>query len=265
MRSLALSVTLTLALGATASAQLDKLLAPVSVIAAAASASLDEKTGTDSTSVKEALHILTAEEALTTITRQLQDRYSPEGELKLQIASRWGRILVPNEYELTIVDYPAAGLSSAFVARCKLTAKGQALGDFPVSLRAQLWREVWVAEGRLDRGQVLDRSLISAQKIDVLRERETPLSSDIDPTIYDLAQSVAPGHPLTRRDVSERPVIHKGEVVEVVARQGAFAIRMKALALENGVSQELIKMRNIESRKDFTAQVINESQVEVHF
>ncbi|MGH7938919.1 MAG: hypothetical protein ACRD5Z_02370, partial [Bryobacteraceae bacterium] len=111
MRSLFLSVTFTLALGATASAQLDKLLAPVSVVAAAASASLDGKTGADSTSVREALHILTPDEALTTITKQLQDRYSPEGELKLQIASRWGRILVPNEYELTIVDYPAAGLS----------------------------------------------------------------------------------------------------------------------------------------------------------
>ncbi|HEY2801344.1 MAG TPA: flagellar basal body P-ring formation chaperone FlgA [Chthoniobacterales bacterium] len=265
MRSLFLSVAATLALGATASAQLDKLLAPVGVVAAAASTSLDGKTGTDSPPAKEALHILTPEEALTTIKKQLQERYSLEGELKLEVASRWARILVPHEYELTIVDYPGAGLSSAFVVRCKLTAKDQALGDFPVALRAQLWREVWVAGGRLDRGQVLDRSLISAQKVDVLRERETLLSSDVDPTIYDLAQSVAPGRPLTRRDVSERPVIHKGEVVEVVARQGTFAIRMKALALEDGVSRALIKMRNIESRKDFTAQVINESQVEVQF
>jgi len=79
------------------------------------------------------------------------------------------------------------------------------------------------------------------------------------------AQSVAPGRPLTRRDVSERPVIHKGDVVDVIAHQGVFSIRMKAQALENGIKRELIKMRNIESRKDFTAQVVNESEVEVHF
>jgi flagella basal body P-ring formation protein FlgA len=101
--------------------------------------------------------------------------------------------------------------------------------------------------------------------VDVLREHESLLTSDTDPTAFDVAQSVAPGRPLTRRDVSERPVIHKGEVVDVIARQGAFAIRMKALALENGIRRDLIKMRNLESHRDFTAQVINENQVEVHF
>jgi flagella basal body P-ring formation protein FlgA len=151
------------------------------------------------------------------------------------------------------------------VVRCKLTSNGQSLGEFQIPLRAELWREVWVADGRLDRGQAVDRSFVSAQKVDVLREHESLLTSDTDPTAFDVAQSVAPGRPLTRRDVSERPVIHKGEVVDVIARQGAFAIRMKALALENGITRDLIKMRNLESHRDFTAQVINENQVEVHF
>lgn len=260
MRLLLLSLSLVLLFAAGASAQLDKILAPVDLAGGASSTQQQKQNA-----AKDALHSLTFNEALPQLQKQLVDRFSVNGDLKLETTVRWGRILVPNDYQLTIVDYPGAGLSSAFSVRCKLTANGQSLGEFQIPLRAELWREVWVAEGRLDRGQTLDRSLVTAQKIDVLREHETLLTTDIDPTVFDVSQSVAAGRPLSRRDVSERPVIHKGDVVDVIAHQGAFAIRMKAQALENGIARELIKMRNIESRKDFTAQVVNENEVEVHF
>lgn len=260
MRRLLLSLSLIFPLYAGASTPLDKILAPVDLAVNAPSAALEKQKPP-----KDSLHQLTLNEALPQLQKQLIERFSVNGELKLETATRWERILVPAAYQLTIVDYPGAGLSSAFIVRCKLTANGQALGEFQVPLRAELWREVWVADGRLDRGQTLDRSLVTAQQIDVLREHDTPLTTEIDPTVFDVAQSVAPGRPLTRRDVSERPVIHKGDVVDVIAHQGVFSIRMKAQALENGIRRELIKMRNIESRKDFTAQVVNESEVEVHF
>lgn len=261
MRPLPVLLLATFLLCASASAQLDQLLVPVNLAAVApSSGQVGGKIAT-----QPALHALTPAEVLPPLAKQLGDRFSLDGELKLETVSPWGRIMVPADYDLTIVDYPGGGVSTAFTVRCQLSAHGESLGEFQVPLRAQLWRDVWVAEGRLDRGQSIDRSLVVAQKLDVLRERESLLAAEVDPTIYNLAQSVAPGRPLTRRDVSERPVIHKGEVVDVVARQGAFAIRMKALALENGIARELIKMRNLESRKDFTAEVVNENQVEVHF
>ena len=50
-----------------------------------------------------------------------------------------------------------------------------------------------------------------------------------------------------------------------MAQQGLLAIRMKALALENGAAGDLIKLRNLESRKEFNGQILNENQVQVHF
>jgi flagella basal body P-ring formation protein FlgA len=260
MRLVTLILGATLFLCANASAQLDKILAPVSLAAATSSAP-----GADKVATQPAIHVLTTTEVLPRLEEQLSEHFSLEGELKLETTAPWRRILVPADYDLTIADFPGAGVSNAFVVRCKLSVNGKSLGDFQVPLRAQLWREVWVADGRLDRGQPVNRALITAQKLDVLREHEALISTDVDPTIYDVAQSVAPGRPLTHRDVSKRPIIHKGEVVDVVARQGTFHIRMKALALENGIARDLIKMRNLDSRKDFTAEVINENQVEVHF
>jgi flagella basal body P-ring formation protein FlgA len=40
---------------------------------------------------------------------------------------------------------------------------------------------------------------------------------------------------------------------------------MKALALENGTAGALIKLRNLESHKEFNGQIINESKVQVQF
>jgi len=260
MRVIVLVLASAFLCGGQAYAQLEKLLAPVSLATAEPVAGAGSRPAPTPS-----LHRLAPDEVLPQLEKQLQERFSLEGELKLQNPAPWAKIIVPGDYDLTVADYPGGGVTSSFVVGCRLTAQGKSLGQFQVPLRAQLWREVWVADGRLDRGQAIDRSLISVQKVDVLRERDSLIPASVDPTIYDLAQTVIPGRPLTRRDVSERPIIHKGEVVDVVARQGAFSIHMKALALEDGASRTLIKLRNLESRRDFTAEVINESQVEVHF
>ena len=101
--------------------------------------------------------------------------------------------------------------------------------------------------------------------MDVLRERQPPLLAGLDPSTLEVAQTVSASRPLTRRDVIERPLIRKGQVVEVVAQRGQLAISMKALALQSGAGGELIKLRNIESRKEFSGQILNENKVQVHF
>ena len=62
-----------------------------------------------------------------------------------------------------------------------------------------------------------------------------------------------------------RPVIRKGQVVEVVAQNGMMAISMKALALENGTTGKQIRLRNLESRREINGEVINENKVHIHF
>jgi flagella basal body P-ring formation protein FlgA len=268
MKTRILAFVISIALCSGARAQLDKILAPVAVAQDASQpVPVVALNGTviGASPVKRVSHALTSDEILPLLEKQLTEHFSLEGELKLGLSAQWRRITVPADYEVTITDFPGGALSGSFIVRCKITADAETIADLQLPLRAQLWREVLVAEGRLDRGQTLDRSLVAAQKVDVLRERESLLSADVDPALYEVAQGVAAGRPLSRRDVAERPLIHKGEIVEVIASQGAFNVSMKALALENGVARALIKMRNIESNKNFTAQVINENQVQVHF
>ena len=166
---------------------------------------------------------------------------------------------------MSITELPTSGLSGTFFLRVKVSSGRELVGDWQVPLAAQLWQEVWVATSRLDRGQSLSAALVSVQKVDVLRERNPLICAETDPSSLDLVTSVAAGRPLTRRDVVGRPVIRKGQVVEVVAQNGMMAISMKALALENGTTGKQIRLRNLESRREINGEVINENKVHIHF
>ncbi len=242
-------------MGIPASAQLDRLLAPVDKAVASVSAA----------SSSDHL-VLTAEMLTTELEKELTARLSLAGELKLALAQPWQPVKLPAEdFAVVITEVPVGGIGGTFYIRAKATSGGALVGDWQLPLRAQLLQDVWVASTRLDRGQPLDRSVLGVQKIDVLRERLPLIPAEVDPANFDLTQSVAAGRPLTRRDLAERPVIRKGQVVEVIARQGMLAVSTKALALESGAAGDLIKLRNIESRREFSGQILNENKVQVHF
>jgi flagella basal body P-ring formation protein FlgA len=258
-----------------ASAQLDQILAPVpdtpaptAPDQAAASAG-----GADFTSVAtvtapaaKSVRNLTGDDLLNEIQKQLSAYFGLKGDLKLSFVRDWNPVpLSGKDFELTLTDYPADGITNSFMVSFKIESAGIEVGEWQIGLRAQLWQSVWVTQSRLDRGQALDRSMLNSQKIDVLRERQTLLSDDTDPDGYDVAQEIGPGVPISKQDVIERPVIHKGDVVDVVANEGLLDIRMKALALEDGSVNALIKMRNLDSSKEFNAQILNENEVRVHF
>ena len=250
-------------LASTVFGQLDRLLAPIPV---------ETPTGgsraipISANRINGPTYVLGAEAFITELEKELGARLSLNGELKLTLAQPWKDLKLPAaDFAVTIVEAPASGVAGTFIVRTKITSSGETVADLQVSLRAQLWQEVWTASSRLERGQPLDRSLLSTTRVDSLRERQPPLLTDVDPANFEVAQTITASRALTRRDVIPRPLIRKGRVVEVIAQQGQLAISMKALALESGASGDLIKLRNIESRKEFSGQILDENKVQVHF
>ena len=73
------------------------------------------------------------------------------------------------------------------------------------------------------------------------------------------------GGVLTWRDIARRPLVKKGEVVEVSAVDGLLFVTMKALAMESGAQGDTVTVRNPESQKNFAAVVTDENRVQVRF
>lgn len=198
------------------------------------------------------------------ITRGLVNHFNLEGELQIELLRTWNPPqVVAREWQVVITEFPSVA-ASAMLLRCRVLADGQPAAESTLTLRASLWKDVWVARQPLMHGAVFDPALLETRRVDLFRERDA-LPAAVGDQSFIFARAVNAGRTVTWRDITRRPLVKKGDMVEVSAAEGTLSITMKALALQSGAHGEAVTLRNLESRKDFTAFVIDENRVQVRF
>lgn len=201
---------------------------------------------------------------VTALTRELASHFNLEGELQLELLRPWNTPQqVARDWQVVVTEYPSVA-ASAMLLRCRILADDDLSADATITLRASLWRDVWSARQPLTHNTVFDPSLLEVRRVDLFRERDA-LPAAVGDASFIFARAVHAGRTVTWRDIARRPLVKKGDMVEVSAAEGNLAITMKALALQNGAQGEAVTLRNLESRKDFTAFVIDENRVQVRF
>jgi len=113
-------------------------------------------------------------------------------------------------------------------------------------------------------GAVFDPAQLDTRRADLLRERDL-LPATVGDHSYIFARAIPAGRPLTWHDVARRPLVRKGDLVEVKAVDGSLVVVLKALALENGARGDTVTVRNLDSRKEFPALVTDENHVQIRF
>jgi flagella basal body P-ring formation protein FlgA len=207
---------------------------------------------------------LTQDQLLAELTRQLSDHFQVRGELQLELYRPWTSPTgTSSSVEPVIIDWPTR-LASSLSLAVRLQNGGAAVAQFTLLVKVQLLREVWVARTPIERGSNFDPSQLDTRKVDVLLQRET-VATDSTEADLTYACSVAAGRPLCWRDLTHRSLIRKGQIVEVAAIDGTLTITTKALAMENGAAGDTVKLRNLESKKDFSALVVAEARAQVRF
>ena len=207
---------------------------------------------------------LTRDQFVTLLARDLTEHFRLEGDLQLELLRPWNPpAALAAKWTLEVQDYPLQPASSMLV-RCRLLADGETAGEVSMVCRAIHWREVWVARQPLVVGAIFDPAMLDTRRVDVFRERDVVPTVAGDHSLV-FARAVSEGRLLTWHDLTRRPLVRKGQLVEVSAVDGLLSISMKALAMENGAQGDMVTVRNPESRKDFSAQVIDENHVQVHF
>jgi flagella basal body P-ring formation protein FlgA len=184
--------------------------------------------------------------------------------LQLELARPWALPeAATGPVEVVILDYPAR-ISSSLLLQVRLQSGGRSFGTFPLMLKAQLSRDVWVARAPIERGSNFEPNQLDTRRVDVLQQRDTVPADGIE-TDFTYACSVPAGRMLAWRDLTRRSLIRKGQIVEVSAIDGTLTITTKALAMENGAAGDTVKLRNLESKRDFSALVVAEARAQVRF
>lgn len=207
---------------------------------------------------------LTQDRLVSALQHDLVAHYNLEGELQLELIRPWAAPdRVAQDWLVQVLDYPSLAGSSMLV-RCRVLADGVTVAEPTFVLRAILWRDAWVARQPIANGATFDPSQLETRRIDAFRERDT-LPANVGDHSFIFMRTVSAGRLLTWRDIARRPLVRKGDLVEVSASEGMLIVTMKGLAMQNGAQGEAVTIRNLESKKDFTAFVIDENRVQVRF
>jgi flagella basal body P-ring formation protein FlgA len=202
---------------------------------------------------------------LAELARAIIDHFHPTGELQLDPVHVWGLPAIPpgTPARLVVTEFPAV-LSSSMLLRCQLETGASPLPSWSISVHAQLWADVWTTREPMATGDLFDPAKLEVQRCDVLHEHDA-LPATVNDRDYLLTRSVPAGRALVWRDLARRPLVRKGETVEVSAIDGPLTVTIKALAIQNGGRGDLVLVRNLDSKKEFTAVVVDENHVQVRF
>lgn len=203
---------------------------------------------------------------LPEIQRILTAQFSPDGELKVSLLTQWRGARVKNEaWRTELVRIPGNGLMPRMLVHLRLLCGDEVQCELQLPVACRLHREVLVPRRQINKGELIATDDFEVQVRDLLESPVPMVPAGEDLSDYELRGSVAPGQPLLWRDISPRPLVRRGQLVELVAAEGFLRISVKGQALENGREGELISVRNLSSNKDIQARIINEQTVQVHF
>lgn len=126
-----------------------------------------------------------------------------------------------------------------------------------LSLRGELeaLAPVVVAAADLDRGTVLREADLNLVEMDLTSLRNPCL----DPGAVlgqKLKRPVRQGTPLDPATVEMPPVISRGETVTILLSRGALSLTARGQALESGLQDETIRVRNNDSQRDISGRVV---------
>jgi len=191
-----------------------------------------------------------------------QDSVKDRGELELRLAQPWKTRNVPDEpLTLKVLDLPTLGVTPMFVVRFELRTAHGSLGVWQLPVQAHVWREVWVARSALQRGEFVSDADITRERRDVLAVHEPLAEFAAGDTSLLLAEPLQTGSLLLARSVKVRPVIHRGQAADALVQDGALSITLKVEVLEDGVSGQIVRVRNVQSRRDIRGKVLNEKTI----
>ena len=204
------------------------------------------------------------EQVLADVARDLAAHFNLEGELQLELPKGWiPPAAAADHWRVELAEYPLLA-SSAMLVRLRLFGDGALMADATLVLRAVHSREVWVARQPVASGAIFDPAALDTRRVDLFRERDA-LPTSAGDRGFVFARGVSAGRVLTWRDLARRPLVRKGDLVEVSVAEGQLTVTMKALAMESGAQGDVVTLRNPESRKDFVAVVTHENRVQVRF
>jgi flagella basal body P-ring formation protein FlgA len=209
------------------------------------------------------LRALEESELKQSLTDALQrEHVKDKGELELRLQRAWTPVMIPDEpFTLRILDLPTAGVSPSFIVRFELRTAQELVAGWQLFVQAKILKEVLVARSQLKRGTKLRDADVTLERRDALALREPLPPINTQDELLELAEFVPAGQPLSTRSVRVRPVVLRGGLAEALVQDGPLSVSIKVEVLEDGIPGQVVRVRNLQTKREFHGKVQNEQTI----
>ncbi|MDR3090148.1 MAG: flagellar basal body P-ring formation chaperone FlgA [Desulfobulbaceae bacterium] len=223
-----------------------------------------ELTGAANIDIRRVGRQITADDILTRIDEYLRDQAArfPEAEIRFTPTERPLPFMLP-EGEISWEIIPASpGLLGSSRIAVLLKVDGKVRKNLSIPGKLEVFAPVAVAKEALAKGDLLSPEQFSLEKRD-LSGLDAPVTNLQTVAGLKLNRSLKAGEILTNRAAQTPPVVHRGELVKLVARQGAMLVTAQGVAQSDGALGQMIRVENSNSKKIVRGQVSGPGVVEV--
>ena len=207
---------------------------------------------------------LEEEELRSLLVSALNRHASTEGtEWEIRFTRPWIPIQVPDgpPLRLEVIEPAFSRIASTCIFRFELSAGDELLGSWQMPSQVRRWEEVLVASTMLMRGAPLAGAALVHERRDVMMLRNPLSELPADVVGFQLSETVPAGAPLTARAVQLKPVVFRGQTADAVVQDGAMMISLKVEVLQEGVPGQIVRVRNVQSRREFRGKVQDERTI----
>jgi len=200
----------------------------------------------------------------TKLSDLLKHRYQVDGKVLAFLGREWNQIEVGPNFQIKIRDCNPEELSANMFVRFSIWDKGIKLGDYSMPLRLAHMQGVLFSKIPLSRGGKPTDECFEVKEVDILKNHANSVPATANLSGYQIDTNVKPGNPLKWNLLSKTTLVEKGEIVNVFASGNGIYVTMKGIALEPGVKDSIVRVKNISSEKEFRAKVLDGNSVKVH-
>ena len=121
--------------------------------------------------------------------------------------------------------------------------------------------DVVVASGAISRGEVIRSGDIHIARQEVTNLGVIPVGDPEFVTGKRARTMIKVNQPITERMVERPPLVKRRDIVTLLYETGAIRISAKVEVREDGCLGEVVRVRNLQSRKEFSARVVSDTMV----
>jgi flagella basal body P-ring formation protein FlgA len=211
-------------------------------------------------------NVLTIDKLIPELAKGLVQKHNLKGDFRMTPRERWKPFYVPGgDWKVEVVESIPSRLASVSIIQFKVYASDKLIGVWKQAFKCQLFQDILYSGENMARGMSVSENNFAIRNVDILQLRHRPVLAGELQGRQLLRQYLNPGTPLSWRHVATIPLVRRGEIIDVVAMEGALTISMKGKAIDDGADGDLIRVANLSTSKKFQAQVIDDKKVRVLF